>query len=185
MADDPPSPGPIVPALDVLIEHDAWTQAEPAIEAICVAAVGATLAACRRAADDHELSVVLSDDAAVRALNRDYRGQDKATNVLSFALQDTAPLDALPGYPVALGDVVLAFETTRDEAARQGITLRDHASHLVVHGVLHLLGFDHMEPLQADEMERLERRILADLGIADPYADSAPVLAAIGQEQRP
>ena len=107
-----------------------------------------------------ELSLVLADDATVRALNKQWRRQDKPTNVLSFP----------GGDPIMLGDVIVAFETVRREAADQGKTLGDHLSHLVVHGVLHLLGHDHVQDCDADVMEGLERRVLAGLGIADPYA---------------
>lgn len=103
---------------------------------------------------------MLADDAALRALNARWRQQDKPTNVLSFPAGDS----------VLLGDVVLAFETVRREASEQGKSLADHMSHLVVHGVLHLLGHDHERPRDADVMESLERQVLAGLGIADPYA---------------
>lgn len=113
-----------------------------------------------------ELAIVLADDAAVRALNRRWRRRDEPTNVLSFASQEAAsgPL------PQLLGDVVLSFETVRREAAAQGKPLADHFRHLVVHGVLHLLGFDHLANAEAERMEALERRVLGGLGIADPYA---------------
>jgi probable rRNA maturation factor len=121
-----------------------------------------------------EASLVLADDDLVRGLNHDYRGQDRPTNVLSFANLDGDPLPA-PGVaqPLLLGDVVIAFETTRAEAAAEGRRLADHFSHLVVHGMLHLLGFDHETDAQAAEMEGLETRILSKLGIADPYGDGA------------
>ncbi|MEI9990428.1 MAG: rRNA maturation RNase YbeY [Rhizomicrobium sp.] len=111
------------------------------------------------------LTVLLSDDARLKTLNRDFRGKDKPTNVLSFP----APANA-EGY---IGDVALAYETTREEARAAGKRLADHATHLVVHGVLHLLGFDHVTERQAKEMEPLETRILAELGIADPYRTEA------------
>ena len=130
-----------------------------------------------------ELSVVLADDAAVRALNRDYRGRDAPTNVLAFPQADTHG-DLSPEGPVLLGDVVLALETVRREAAAQGKSAVDHASHLVVHGILHLLGFDHHADSEAADMERCETAILAGLGIADPYADdvtpAVPVAPAGG-----
>ena len=111
--------------------------------------------------DDVELSVTLADDATVHALNRRWRGRDAPTNVLSFA----------SGERPLLGDVVLAYETVAREAAEQGKNLADHLAHLVTHGVLHLLGFDHEAPHEADEMEALERRALAGIGVADPYRD--------------
>jgi probable rRNA maturation factor len=113
-----------------------------------------------------EASVVLGDDALVRALNRTYRGQDKPTNVLSFPFQ-VPPGGARNGI---LGDVVLAAETVAREAAERGIPPVHHLQHLVIHGLLHLLGFEHDADAEAETMERLETEILATLAIADPYA---------------
>ena len=115
---------------------------------------------------------MLTDDAAVRALNAQWRGKDRPTNVLSFpaATPDEIARARAGGPPLLLGDVVLALETCRREAAEQGKPLADHVAHLVVHGVLHLLGHDHEDDAEADRMERLETAILAELGIADPYA---------------
>jgi probable rRNA maturation factor len=110
--------------------------------------------------------VVLTDDAAQRALNREWRGIDKPTNVLSFPqIEPFGPVSGL------LGDVTLARETLEREAGEMGIAFPDHLTHLVVHGVLHLLGYDHIEPADALVMEPLETQILGGLGIADPYAD--------------
>jgi probable rRNA maturation factor len=117
-----------------------------------------------------ELAVVLADDRLVRRLNREYRGQDAATNVLSFAGLD-GPDEPGAGAPYLLGDVVLARETVVREAREQGKTPADHLAHLVVHGVLHLLGYDHQTAAQAETMENLERAALAELGVADPYLD--------------
>lgn len=117
-----------------------------------------------------ELSVVLADDALVHRLNREYRGKDKPTNVLSFALTEAEEPEPEEGMPVMLGDVILASETVHREAAEQTKTPADHMTHLVVHGVLHLLGYDHETDDEAEEMEDLETRILATLDIADPYA---------------
>lgn len=126
-----------------------------------------------------ELSLVLENDAGMRVLNRDFRGQDKPTNVLSFAALDGAAESALEsrgklpnsaaGLPVYLGDVILALETLKKEAKSQGKSLRQHYVHLVVHGVLHLLGFDHERAKDALAMEDLERNVLAGLGWPDPY----------------
>lgn len=116
-----------------------------------------------------EISVVLADDAIVQGLNRDYRGMDKPTNVLSFAsLDEDSPL--APDGPILLGDVIVAFETVKREAAEENKPLEEHLSHLIVHGVLHLLGYDHQEEDEAETMEALEREILGRLGIKDPHA---------------
>jgi probable rRNA maturation factor len=136
-----------------------WKVARPDVAALARRAARAALRDAGRPEADTELSLVLADDATVRMLNARWRKQDKPTNVLSFP----------GGDPVLLGDVVLAFETVRREAAEQGKTLGDHLSHLVVHGVLHLLGFDHRKRREAEAMETMERRVLAGLGIADPY----------------
>lgn len=113
-----------------------------------------------------ELSVILTDDAEQRVLNRDWRGIDKSTNVLSFP--QIEPFGAVSGL---LGDIILARETLAREAQEMGISFTDHFTHLVVHGFLHLLGYDHMDDDEALAMESLETQILASLGVADPYAD--------------
>ncbi|MDZ7714462.1 MAG: rRNA maturation RNase YbeY [Rhodovibrio sp.] len=168
----------------VLIQDAGWTDALPTAD---VLAHGAALAgwaalparARPRAPAGAEVSVVLADDATVRDLNRAYRGQDKPTNVLSFAnLEDAHAPDRPDGEPVLLGDVVLARETVLAEARAQGKTPGDHLSHLCVHGLLHLLGYDHMAEAEAEAMEALERRVLAGLGIADPYAGDRPITQA-------
>lgn len=116
-----------------------------------------------------ELSVVLTGDAEQRGLNRDWRGIDKSTNVLSFPqIEPHAPVSGL------LGDIVLARETVEREAEDEGKTVADHVAHLVVHGFLHILGYDHLAEDEALEMEGLETQILSTLGIADPYADDRP-----------
>ena len=120
-----------------------------------------------------EISVRLTDDAEVQALNRDYRHKDMPTNVLSFPMVQADLLDAITQNAddgeVLLGDIVLAHETCAREAAEKGISLHDHATHLIVHGALHLLGYDHQGQAEAEAMEQIERDVLATLGIADPY----------------
>ena len=111
-----------------------------------------------------EISVLLCDDAEIRTLNRQWRGFDKATNVLSF------PTPGPAHAHVPLGDIAIAFETVDREARADGKTIEDHVMHLVIHGVLHLLGYDHESDGDAEDMEEKERRILKSLGIADPYA---------------
>jgi probable rRNA maturation factor len=114
-----------------------------------------------------EISIVLTDDAEQRELNRDWRGKDAPTNVLSFPqIEPFAPVIGI------LGDIVLAHETLAREAAEQDKPLADHFTHLVVHGFLHILGYDHLSEEEALVMEGLETQILAGLGIADPYADN-------------
>lgn len=115
--------------------------------------------------EDFEISIVLADDAFVRELNRAWRNRDRSTNVLSFPAEDGEDHG-----PRLLGDVVLAYETIEREALASGTPMLDHVTHLVIHGTLHLLGFDHENEQEADEMEALEATLLARLDIADPYA---------------
>ena len=122
-----------------------------------------------RSLEPGPVTLLLTDDDTVRDLNARFRGKDHATNVLSFP---AAPQPGLPG-PQPLGDLALAFGVCAAEAAAQGKTLADHLRHLVVHGVLHLLGHDHEDDAEAEAMEALEREILAGLGVADPYRSAA------------
>ena len=120
-----------------------------------------------------EVSVRLSDDAEVKQLNNQYRHKDMPTNVLSFPLVQPDLIEALADTDdgeTLLGDIVLASETVASEAAAQQIAVDAHATHLIVHGMLHLLGYDHGDDLQADHMEELETAACATLGLADPYA---------------
>lgn len=150
-----------------------WTRACPAAQALARAAARTALtlgmAQCGPPTQTAvEIGVRLADDAAQQRLNRDWRGIDRPTNVLAFpAWERGAPLPA--EAPLLLGDVVLAFETVAREAEAQGKPLADHLSHLVVHGVLHLLGYDHVTEAEAVAMEALETTILARLGVPDPY----------------
>ena len=155
------------PAVEILVESAVWER-EPAARGTVEAAV---LAASAGAAlpPGAEVSVVLTDDAAIRSLNRQWRGRDAATNVLSFP----APRAAAGQAPM-LGDIVVAFETLAREAEAEGKPFAAHLAHLVVHGFLHLLGFDHENDADADNMEARERAILAALGIQDPYASPPP-----------
>jgi len=119
-------------------------------------------------------SLLLTSDAQVHELNREWRGRDKPTNVLSFPMLGRAELLALApdGPPVLLGDIALAYETCAREAAAKGIPLDHHAAHLIIHGLLHLAGHDHeISPDDAEAMEALEIKALAICGIADPYGD--------------
>jgi len=119
-------------------------------------------------------SVLFSSDDEVQVLNREWRGKDKATNVLSFPMIARGDLLALAkdGAPEMLGDIALAFETCAREAADKGVTVEDHAAHLIVHGLLHLAGHDHeISDADAEAMEALETKALARMAIADPYGD--------------
>jgi probable rRNA maturation factor len=181
---DPDGPSTVA----LTIDAPAWRRYLADPEGVCRRAVLATL---ERVPTPHwlgraEFAVLLTGDAEVRRLNADHRGQDRPTNVLSFPtfeqiLEDAA--DHLPPGPVPLGDVVLALETVRAEAAAQRKPLPHHVSHLLVHGCLHLLGYDHETAADAARMEELERAILEQLGIPDPYADAAepPASGAAGQ----
>lgn len=152
--------------VEVVVEAAAWTQALPAAEAVARRAATASLAGVPQASGARGLCLVLADDALLRRLNREFRGKDRPTNVLAFAGEAVVP----PGERPSLGDVVLAQETCAEEARAQGKSLADHLSHLVVHGVLHLCGYDHESGEEAARMEALEVGILGRLGIADPYA---------------
>ncbi|MCH7554789.1 MAG: rRNA maturation RNase YbeY [Proteobacteria bacterium] len=173
-----------VPQIVVDAPCPAWRAALADCDALCRDAALAALAAAPVAAVVEgsgaviEIGIRLTDDAEARGLNQRYRGIDAPTNVLSFPITDCAPGVAPPppprGPPLALGDVVLAFQTIRDEAEAQGKTLADHVGHLVVHGVLHLVGYDHLDDDQAAVMEHIETVVLAELGVANPYeADTA------------
>jgi len=158
----------VAATVEVSVHCDAWLAACPEAEAIAAAAARAALArtAGPPASAPVILGLILTDDAEQRELNRIYRGRNAATNVLSFATANPA---TPAGAPVLLGDVVLAFATVEREAAEQQKTLADHLRHLVVHGVLHLLGFDHQNAAEAEAMEAREIEILATLGVPDPY----------------
>ena len=151
--------------IEVVIEAPAWRSAEPKARALARSAAVATLRARRRVGAG--VAILLTDDARLQALNLAFRGKDAPTNVLSF------PRSGPGSGPVAgehLGDIALALGVCAREAAEQGKSLAHHLQHLTAHGVLHLLGYDHESDAEAQVMEAEERRILAGLGIADPYA---------------
>nr|WP_031550300.1 rRNA maturation RNase YbeY [Parvularcula oceani] len=142
-----------------------WPEDVLDLPSSCARAVGEL---CLPGMRGGEVSVLFTDDGAVQSLNRDWRGKDRPTNVLSF------PADPVPGLPEdmqPLGDLALALGTCEREAAEKGVSLRHHAAHLLVHGLLHLLGYDHRDGEEARAMEALETRALASLGIAPPYEE--------------
>jgi probable rRNA maturation factor len=147
--------------IEVLVASKSWNDAGKVKSMVrrAVMQAAAVALSTRRA----ELAIVLTDDSAIRSLNRDWRGINAATNVLSF------PTNRAGGEPPLLGDVVLAYETIAREAREQDKPLAHHVAHLAVHGFLHLIGYDHECAKEADAMERLERDILQRLAIPDPY----------------
>lgn len=143
-------------------------------DAITAHAVEAALAALSLdLTDTVEVSVRLTTDAEVQALNCNYRGKDRPTNVLSFPMLDAEEVAALPGSPLPtlLGDIVLAHETCAREAMEKGVSLDAHVAHLIVHGTLHLLGYDHIDDDDAQEMEAIETAAMAALGLHAPYGE--------------
>jgi probable rRNA maturation factor len=149
-------------SIEIAVEAPAWT-GMPDAQAAIRSAVEAAIADV--GPENAEIGIVLADDARVRSLNRTWLGDDKPTNVLSFPAPDR------PAAGVRfLGDVIFALETSQREAVAEDKPLDHHLSHLAVHGVLHLLGFNHERDDEAEVMEQRERKILAQLGIPDPYA---------------
>ncbi|MFK7792849.1 MAG: rRNA maturation RNase YbeY [Devosiaceae bacterium] len=162
----------MTPALELAIEAGDWPQ-EQVVQTWFDAALQAACSAVPLRYQYSEISAVLSDDAAMRAINAQHRGQDTPTNVLSFPALEKCEVENLDGTrPVLLGDLVFAQETVQREAEAGQISLHHHMSHLIVHGFLHLLGYDHDIDSEAEAMETLETAILASLGIADPYRAS-------------
>jgi len=164
----------VLPLTEVLVVADCW-QTEPDAEAVIHRAINAAAESTEADVGEAELAVMLTDDAGIRTLNNNWRGIDKPTNVLSFpALQPT--VDAPDDMPRMLGDIAIAYETTRREADEEDKPFDHHLSHLAVHGFLHLVGYDHENDEEAEEMEQKEREILATLGIPDPYANQGEVI---------
>jgi probable rRNA maturation factor len=154
--------------IDVVREAGGWDGLPDAGDVVLRAARAALDGAGVAVRAGAELCVLLTDDAAMRALNKGWRGKDKPTNVLSFPACDPADLAGSP----TLGDVAVAWETLAREAEEEGKPVEHHLAHLVVHGVLHLLGHDHETPDEAETMEAMEVRVLAGMGIPDPYEGS-------------
>jgi probable rRNA maturation factor len=157
--------------IDIVIESPLWDRIAD-IEAQVRRAAEAALPTTRA---DCEIAVLLTDDRSMRALNARFRGSDKPTNVLSFPAPVSAQPTAGEGAPSAfLGDIVVAFETAKAEADAEEKEFGHHVTHLIVHGVLHLLGYDHEADAEAEAMEARERAILLQLDISDPYGERGP-----------
>ncbi|TPE50209.1 rRNA maturation RNase YbeY [Amaricoccus solimangrovi] len=158
------------PLVDLVIEEPRWEAL--GLGPLAEAAARRALEAAGLDPAAHELSLLACDDARIAELNADFRGKPKPTNVLSWpAFEGEVPApDPEDPEPLFLGDLALAYETCAREAEAGGISLADHATHLVVHGILHLLGYDHEMEDEADAMESFETKILASLGVADPYS---------------
>ncbi|MFN9849585.1 MAG: rRNA maturation RNase YbeY [Alphaproteobacteria bacterium] len=147
--------------IEIEVEDSAWTVALSEAETLVRAAAEAALGAGDQPAGGDNISVLLTDDASVQDLNARFRDKSAPTNVLSFP--------AGPNPENLLGDIALAYGVCAREAIEQGKSLADHLQHLTVHGVLHLLGYDHISDDEAEVMEDLERAVLARLGVSDPY----------------
>ncbi len=152
--------------IDIVHEAGHWDALAGADQLIREAAAAVANAPEIDLGGDVAATIALGDDALVRDLNKRFRGQDKPTNVLSFP--------SAAGDETSLGDIVFALQTLEREATDLAIPLAHHLQHLTVHGLLHLLGFDHIDEAEAEEMEALETAILARLGVADPYTDGGP-----------
>jgi probable rRNA maturation factor len=161
------------PSIELRVEGGDWP-GEAQLEALSSRAVAAVAGMVDVSLRGREVSLLFTDDATIAGINRDWRGKPKPTNVLSFPAADGENPGA--GMATPLGDIVFGYETVAKEAAEADLTLADHITHLLVHGLLHLLGYDHEEDAAATAMEQLETAILARLGIADPYAGSEPEL---------
>lgn len=158
------------PLVEVILEDARWRDA--GLEALAERAARAALAGVGRDPDRHEVALLACSDARIAGLNADFRGKPKPTNVLSWPDFDgpvPEPGSGL-GERVFLGDIAMAYETCRREAEEAGIPFADHVSHLVVHGVLHLLGHDHETDAEAEAMEMLETNVLASMGVPNPYS---------------
>jgi probable rRNA maturation factor len=155
-----PRPHATVPAIDVLVQSPLWSD-QPLAEHIVREAIAA--ASTTISTKNGEVSIILADDSAVRALNRQWRGVDKPTNVLSF------PAKGIDGGPCLFGDIVMAYETLKRECDNEDRVFLHHLAHLTIHGFLHLMGYGHSVDAEAEEMEGLESKIMMRMSLPDPW----------------
>ncbi len=165
------------PLVDILTEDARWEAF--GLEPIAEQAARVTLEALGLDPSGYSISLLCCNDARIATLNEDFRGKPQPTNVLSWPSEERGadkdggaperPEPGMPGMPEELGDIAIAWETCEREAGEQGKQMRDHVTHLLVHGTLHLLGYDHIREKDAALMEGLETRILASMGLQDPY----------------
>jgi len=152
--------------IEVILEDERWEAF--GLEALCGPAGREAMAVTGRKTDGFEVALLGCDDQRIADLNRDFRGKPVPTNVLSWPALEEAPEQGNTPE-IALGDIAIAYETCLHEAGEKGVSVEDHVTHLVIHGVLHLLGYDHISDSEAEEMEALEIKALAKLGINNPY----------------
>ena len=162
--------------VDVVVEDEAWLSVLPDLEDVAETGAQRALDAAGLAGDSYEIALLACDDQRIAALNADFRGKPKATNVLSWPAHDLRPDSAggqpahpPKGDPITLGDVAIARQTCLREAKNASIPLKTHATHLILHAVLHLLGYDHVDDADAQIMEALESRAMISAGFPDPY----------------
>lgn len=157
--------------VEVITESPEWNASLPRAEYTCWQAAVAAFEEVQPNTRGAEVNVILTDDARIKFLNKSYRNRDEPTDVLSFPIlgEDSAAVSLMPNQPLLLGDIVIALETTTADAVKFEKPLSEHLSHLVVHGMLHLCGYNHLVDADAHEMERLETKILVLLGLSDPY----------------
>lgn len=157
--------------ISVDIQGSEWTNIQFDLVGLCRSAAREAVSSAKKISGHVEISIVLAGDDFVQGLNRNWRHIDSPTNVLAFPC--SADADPIDGEQL-LGDVIVADQTTRREAAELGLPLEHHVAHLIIHGVLHLLGYDHMNDADAEEMEHVEILALANLGIESPYQEDGP-----------
>lgn len=152
--------------IEVIIEDERWEMA--GLKSLCGPAGREAMAVTGRETAGFEVALIGCDDARIASLNADFRGKPTATNVLSWPALAVVPATGTQPE-TSLGDIAIAYETCHREALENGVSINDHVTHLVIHGVLHLLGYDHINDIEAEEMEGLETKALAKLGISNPY----------------